>query len=957
MSGVSIPIEAKMDSSQVDRALAELTQEINKLGSSVATANKVKFNPIDKATLADMQRVKEQFDSLTKISSDFKKRLKDTGQSGSDFFGIDWSKVYVDANVRSRQMRKAFEYVTAGTGAHFQDIPRPAAPAPAPSPGSGGGSSNTPPAPPPPPPAPPSPGSTWRSAGRSVVGSGLNALGPAGSVANGALDAGLSGGAMAGLAGLAGGLLALGVGKLISSAKAKVGAAEQENVGYDTLKRQLGDVGVGFDVLKESLRAASDGLNLTYQEGQRLGAEFVKLSGMSAENYRTLASEVKIGGGFGRSFGMDPSQSNAFFAQMRQFQVTTNDQGSRQLALMISEGIAKSGAFAKADEMLGAISSYTSQQTRLGLATANVGDYAGLLSGLVGSRTPGLDPSGAAGLLARVNSSIQNGGNAGGAGQNFMYMAIGKPLGLDPIQTKLLLQQGAFGTGAGLFGSGSLVGNWMDQNGAPVSARARNSQTTNLELVMSAIRRQYNGNPEMRELALNAGGNLLGINESAMAALMSISPNNLHGLTGRLQRNGIDLSKLDPTNVSRMAQIEADASLNDDQKNEAIKKAAPQSQEATLGSEIRDTKTAISNKLQALADKAVPLLNDIRSGILYMAGGKDGVGPMAIARAVIDAQHKENRAGINSTQDALVKEQQDAEGKYVARRTELGRKLNGSNVSAADRQKYLAELDALEKSKDDPKKRMTQIEAERKRQLEAEDAQYKSSLADLKASQSVSTDSGASPVAAQSAAGGTSPGAGGTTGGDKAAFMAKYRALAEQAGKEMGVSPNLILSQIALETGWGKKEVPGSNNPFNIKAGRGWLGGTVSAVDNATGTTDPYRAYGSRSEAFADYVSMMKRRYPGALNAGSDAAKFTAGLVKGHYAESSTYATDLQRIASGMGTPMPDEAKAVDARARQEDARRQWFAFEHNITLRYPNGQQAAPTAQLTKEVKARVPS
>ena len=52
---------------------------------------------------------------------------------------------------------------------------------------------------------------------------------------------------------------------------------------------------------------------------------------------------------------------------------------------------------------------------------------------------------------------------------------------------------------------------------------------------------------------------------------------------------------------------------------------------------------------------------------------------------------------------------------------------------------------------------------------------------------------------------------------------------------------------------------------------------------------------------------------------------------------------------------MPSDAdtKAAAASAKGKagvDNRKQWFAFEHNITLQYPNGQPAAPLAQVTRE-------
>src|SRR3546814_3430539 len=199
-------------------------------------------------------------------------------------------------------------------------------------------------------------------------------MGPAGNIAGGAVSAGMGGRLLAGLAGLVGGIAAFGVAKLIGGAAGKVGDAQQEFIGYDTLKRSLGDVNVGFNTLKESLRASSDALEVNFQEGQKLAQTFARISGGGSAS--PLDTETRIAGGFGRSFGLDPSQSVEFFAQMRQMGVTRNSNESRQLGLMIGEGSARSRAFSKADEILPSIGNYAMQQTPLGLASANVGGHA-----------------------------------------------------------------------------------------------------------------------------------------------------------------------------------------------------------------------------------------------------------------------------------------------------------------------------------------------------------------------------------------------------------------------------------------------------------------------------------------------------------------------------------------------------------------------------------------------------
>jgi soluble lytic murein transglycosylase-like protein len=739
MSGVQIPIQAQFDAAQLDKALADLTDRMNKVGTTVADVNNLKFNPIDKATFKDIDRVKQQMDSLKKISGDLRKRIRDTGQNDSDFFDLDWSKMYVDPNSRARQMRKAYEYVTTGTGVSFSEKPTPTpvptpAPTPAPAtPGGGGGGG-------------PKPGAandddgggksppSWR---RKMLSSGLRAAGPVGGVADEAVGAGLSGGAMAGLAGLAGGLAALGIGKLISGIKEKIGAAEQDDVGYDTLKRQLGDVGVGFEVLKQSLHTAANEMGMTFDEARKLGTQFARVSNMSKESYATLADEVKNAAGFGRSFGVDTNQATTFFAQMRQFQVTSSTADSTKLALVIGEAIAKSGAFAKSDEVLSAIASYTSQQTRMGLTTANYGAYTDLLTGLVASKTPGLDPAGASNMLSRVNSSIQQGGNAGEAGKNFMFMTVGKELGLDPIMTSALLEQGAFGTGRSTFGRDAngretLASQWARHNGVEIPESTRYDDRTTFSRLLSALQERFSRNPEMKELGLDAGANLFGINKSAMMAFEEIGPQRTDDIVKRMQKNGIDFSKVDATNISKLAQIENRKDLTDDQKDAMVRDAAPKSQMETIGSDIRKDTALMSNKLQTLADLGVPLLNDMRAGILYLAGNKGETGPMAIAKAVADGQHKENQAAIDDDWLAKMRPNRAPTVEFKNQEADLRRIINDPRSSTKQSRDAKERLDKLQADVDAAKAKIAELDKEHNEATEKEKKRYEDELASLK---------------------------------------------------------------------------------------------------------------------------------------------------------------------------------------------------------------------------------
>src|SRR5690606_17763951 len=66
-------------------------------------------------------------------------------------------------------------------------------------------------------------------------------------------------------------------------------------------------------------------------------------------------------------------------------------------------------------------------------------------------------------------------------------------------------------------------------------------------------------------------------------------------------------------------------------------------------------------------------------------------------------------------------------------------------------------------------------------------------------------------------------------------FVSKMSAAAKVASQQSGVHEKLILSQAALESGWGKREImredgSTSHNLFGIKAGASWKGDVVHVM-------------------------------------------------------------------------------------------------------------------------------
>lgn len=124
-------------------------------------------------------------------------------------------------------------------------------------------------------------------------------------------------------------------------------------------------------------------------------------------------------------------------------------------------------------------------------------------------------------------------------------------------------------------------------------------------------------------------------------------------------------------------------------------------------------------------------------------------------------------------------------------------------------------------------------------------------------------------------------------------FSARYGSVAEKAGKALGVDPKVVLGQWGLETGWGKSVIPGTNNLGNIKdfSGKG-----TAATDNMTGSRDKYRAYESPDQFVDDYVSLIQRKYPSAVNAKTP-EDFAKALKSGGYAEDPGYVAKVTTAA------------------------------------------------------------
>ncbi len=142
-----------------------------------------------------------------------------------------------------------------------------------------------------------------------------------------------------------------------------------------------------------------------------------------------------------------------------------------------------------------------------------------------------------------------------------------------------------------------------------------------------------------------------------------------------------------------------------------------------------------------------------------------------------------------------------------------------------------------------------------------------------------------------------------------ATFVAQHTDAARAAQAQTGIPAEFMISQAALETGWGRKEIRHvdggtSFNLFGIKAGANWRGAvaeswTTEVINGkAQKVKATFRAYSSYAESFADYAKLIKDspRYAQVIQRGDSASGFAQGLQRAGYATDPAYAEKLTKV-------------------------------------------------------------
>ena len=144
--------------------------------------------------------------------------------------------------------------------------------------------------------------------------------------------------------------------------------------------------------------------------------------------------------------------------------------------------------------------------------------------------------------------------------------------------------------------------------------------------------------------------------------------------------------------------------------------------------------------------------------------------------------------------------------------------------------------------------------------------------------------------------------------GDVKSFVEKLYPMAKAAAEKIGVSPEVLMAQSALETGWGKSltvDKSGNNslNFFNIKADKRWSGDRVSVATLEVRNGIPereiasFRSYKTIQESFDDYVQFITNspRYEKSLTVEGDAS-YIHELAQAGYATDPDYAKKVLSV-------------------------------------------------------------
>ena len=144
-------------------------------------------------------------------------------------------------------------------------------------------------------------------------------------------------------------------------------------------------------------------------------------------------------------------------------------------------------------------------------------------------------------------------------------------------------------------------------------------------------------------------------------------------------------------------------------------------------------------------------------------------------------------------------------------------------------------------------------------------------------------------------------------------FIRQLLPQAQKVAEQIGIDPQALVAQAAVETGWGQYMIHdhngnNSHNLFGIKADNRWQGNktAIDTVEFSQGVARKekanFRAYDSFADSLKDYISFVKDnpRYQGAVSQASEPRQYFSELQQAGYATDPDYADKIMSVFNGV---------------------------------------------------------
>lgn len=399
-----------------------------------------------------------------------------------------------------------------------------------------------------------------------------------------------------------------GVQKVAGMISQGVGQAQDEAVNNDVLMRTLRDGTTDFERLRDSVRATTEGLQLTYGEAQRLSLAWTRLTNES--NSDRLRDNVRFAAGLARGYGLDPGSMVQGLGR-----ASFVGEDPRRFALILGEAVREGGMGGQVEQTMQALLRWSEGASRTLVTHSNMAEFAAMYAGLNATGQPGLKGANAEHLITQINSAVTQGGAAGDASMALTSRALARRGITDPYQVENLLEGGMFAS--------------------PASEGMGTDTASLFEIMRGEINRMYAGQPEYRRL--HALARHFGINQHQARALESFHYADIGRTQTYLNRAGINMQELNPTALADIGNVMGSDDLEgwrrkllgrsdlsgdtrkalsitqgEELREELVKALGQSGMEKTEGTRVSESMSALSNALTASGTGLLPVVNDLK---------------------------------------------------------------------------------------------------------------------------------------------------------------------------------------------------------------------------------------------------------------------------------------------------------------------------------------------------------